>query len=41
MFEVNWNMEIFLESSLFSLIAISMNLFDKLVIVICHSVMEG
>ena len=37
------NLGIFLESSLFSLIIISMNLFDQLdiVIVICDPVMEG
>ena len=38
MFELKWNLEIFLESSLFSLITISMNLFDQLVIVICDLV---
>ena len=41
MSELNWNMEIFLESSFFSLIAILMNLFDQLVIVICDLVLEG
>ena len=41
MFELKWNLEIFLESCLFSLITISMNLFDQLVIVICNLVMEG
>ena len=38
MSELNWNLEIFLESSIFNLIAISMNLFDQLVIVICDPV---
>ena len=33
MFELKWNLEIFLEPSLFSLITISMNLFDQLVII--------
>ena len=41
MSELNWNLEIFLEPSLFSLIVISMNLFDQLVIFICDLVMEG
>ena len=41
MFELKWNLEIFLESTLLSLITISMNLFDQLVIVICDQVMEG
>ena len=41
MFELKWNLEIFLESSLFSLITISMNLFDQLVIVICDPSMKG
>ena len=41
MSELNWNLENFLESSLFILIAISMNLFDQLVIVIYDPVMEG
>ena len=41
MFECKWNLGIFLESSLFSLITISINLFDQLVIVICDPVMEG
>ena len=40
MSELNWNLEIFLEFSLFNLIYISMNLFDQLVIVICDQVME-
>ena len=35
------NLEIFLKSSLFSVITISMNLFDQLVIVLCDLVMEG
>ena len=33
--------EFFLESNLFSLNTISMNLFDQLVIVICDPVIEG
>ena len=41
MFEFKWNLGIFLKSSLFSLITISINLFDQLVIVICDPVMEG
>ena len=41
MSEFKWNLENCLKSSLFSLIAISMNLLDQLVIVICYSVMEG
>ena len=42
MFELKWNLEKkILESILFSLITISMNLFDQLVIVICNQVMEG
>ena len=41
MSELNWNLENFLEFSLFSLTDISMNLFDQLVIVICDQVMEG
>ena len=41
MFEYKWNLGIFLESNLFSLITISMNLFDQLVIVFCDLVMEG
>ena len=41
MSEFKWNLEIFLESSLFSLIIISTNLFDQLVIVICYLVIEG
>ena len=40
MSEFKWNLENFLKSSLFSLIAISMNLFDQLVIVIFDSDME-
>ena len=39
MSELKWNLEIFLEPSLFRLITISMNLFDKLFIVICDPVM--
>ena len=41
MFELNWNLEIFLESSLFSLISISMNLFNQLVIIMYDPIMEG
>ena len=41
MSKLKWNLEIFLESSLLSLIIISMNLFDQLVIVIYDPVMEG
>ena len=41
MSKLKWNLEIFLESNVFSLIIISMNLFDQLVIVICDQVMEG
>ena len=41
MSKFKWNLEIFLESNVFSLIIISMNLFDQLVIVICDQVMEG
>ena len=41
MSKLKWNLEFFLESSLFSLITISMNFFDQLVIVICDYVMEG
>ena len=41
MFELKFNLEIFLKSNLFSMITISMNLFDQLVIVICNPVMEG
>ena len=41
MSELKSNLEIFLKSSLFNVIAISMNLFDQLVIVICDPVMEG
>ena len=41
MYELNWNLEIFLEFSLFHLIDISMIFFDQLVIVICDQVMEG
>ena len=40
MSKCKWNLRIFLESSLFSLITISMNLFDQLAIVICDPVME-
>ena len=36
-----WNLENFMESSLFNLITILMNLFDQLVIVICDPIMEG
>ena len=39
LFELKWNLGIFLESTLFNLV--SMNLFDQLVIVICDPVMEG
>ena len=39
MSKLKWNLENFLESSLFSLITISMNLFNKLVIY--DLVMEG
>ena len=41
MFELDWNLEIFLESSLLSLIVIPMDLFDRLVIVIYDPFMEG
>ena len=41
MFELNWNLENFMESSLVGLIAISMNFFNQLVIVIYGPVMEG
>ena len=41
MSEFKWNLEIFLKSSLFSLMTISMNLFDQLVTAICDTVMEG
>ena len=41
MSECKWNLRIFLKFNLFSLITISMNLFDQLVIVICDLVMEG
>ena len=41
MFELKWNLGIFLESSLFSLITISLNLFYQLVIAICNQVMQG
>ena len=41
MSELKWNLEIFLESSLFSLITIAMNLFNQLVIIIRDLVMEG
>ena len=41
MSELKWNLENFMESILFSLITISMNLFDQLVIVICDPVVEG
>ena len=41
MCELKWNLENFMESILFSLITISMNLFDQLVIVICDPVVEG
>ena len=40
MSELKWNLKIFLESSLFSLLRISMNLFDQLVIDICDPVMQ-
>ena len=42
MFKLKWDLDFFFfESTLFSLITISMNLFDQLVIVICDLVMEG
>ena len=41
MSKLKWNLKFFLESSLFSLITISMNLFDQLVILIRDPVMEG
>ena len=41
MSELNWNLEIFLESRFVSLIAILMNLFDQLVIVICDLLLKG
>ena len=41
MSELKWKLEIFMESSLFGLITILMNLFDQLVIVICDLVMKG
>ena len=41
MSKTKWNLGIFLESSLFNLITISMNLFNQLDIVFCDPVMEG
>ena len=41
MSECKWNLGLFMESSLFDLITVSMNLFDQLVIVICDPIMEG
>ena len=41
MFELKWNLEIFLKSTLFVVITISMNLSDQLVIVFYDPVMEG
>ena len=41
MSEFKWNLKIFLKSSLFSLMIISMNLFDQLVIASCDPVMKG
>ena len=41
MSKLKWNLEIYFESTLFSLITISMNLFYQLVIVIHDPVMEG
>ena len=41
MYELKWNLEIFWESSLFSLFTISMNLFNQLFIIIRDLVMEG
>ena len=41
MYEFKWNLEIFLKSSLFNVITISMNLSDQLVIVFCDPVMES
>ena len=40
MSKFKWNLENFMKSGLFSLISISMNLFDQLVIVICDLDME-
>ena len=40
MFELKWNLDIFLHFSDFILISISMNLFDQLVIVIFNPVMK-
>ena len=39
--ELKWNLEMFLKSSLFSVITILMNLSDQLVIVFYDLVMEG
>ena len=39
--EFKWSLDIFLDFSYFSLISISMNLFDQLVIVICNPFMKG
>ena len=41
MSEFKWSLDIFLDFSYFSLISISINLFDQLVIVICNPVMKG
>ena len=41
MYEFKWNLDIFLHLSYFSLISISMNLFNQLIIVICNPVMKG
>ena len=41
MFEFKWSLDIFLDFSYFSMILISMNLFDQLVIVIFNLVMKG
>ena len=41
MSEFNWSLNIFLDFNYFSLISISMNLFDQLVIVIFNPVMKG
>ena len=40
MSEFKWSLDIFLEFSYFSLISISMNLFDQLFIFICNPVMK-
>ena len=40
MSEFKWSLDIFLDFNHFSLISISINLFDQLVIVICNPVMK-